>query len=126
MASAADALEDMRILDLAEFYSERGGGVRSYLDKMLACAGQLGHEVIVVAPGPRDEETRVAESGRIVRYRAPRMPRRSRSGACGRSSSASRRTCFSCRARLFRPGWARRYECRSAFTSTIPILSAVI
>ncbi len=64
----------MRILDLAEFYSERGGGVRSYLDKMLACAGKLGHEVIVVAPGPRDEETRVAEHGRIVRYRAPRMP----------------------------------------------------
>jgi len=74
VASAADALEDMRILDLAEFYSERGGGVRSYLDKMLAGAGKLGHEVIVVAPGPRDEETRIAESGRIVRYRAPRMP----------------------------------------------------
>ena len=41
---------------------------------MLAGAGKLGHEVIVVAPGPRDEETRIAESGRIVRYRAPRMP----------------------------------------------------
>ncbi|HEX6274106.1 MAG TPA: glycosyltransferase [Polyangiaceae bacterium] len=64
----------MRVLDLAEFYSERGGGVRSYLDKMLRCAGSLGHEVIVVAPGPRDEETRVAEGGRIVRYAAPRMP----------------------------------------------------
>jgi alpha-1,6-mannosyltransferase len=64
----------MRILDLAEFYSERGGGVRSYLDKMLACAGPLGHEVVVVAPGPRDEETRIADGGRIVRYRAPRMP----------------------------------------------------
>ncbi len=62
------------MLDLAEFYSERGGGVRSYLDKMLRCAGPLGHEVIVVAPGPRDEETRVAEGGRIVRYAAPRMP----------------------------------------------------
>jgi alpha-1,6-mannosyltransferase len=48
--------------------------VRSYLDKMLRCAGPLGHEVIVVAPGPRDEETRVAEGGRIVRYAAPRMP----------------------------------------------------
>jgi alpha-1,6-mannosyltransferase len=30
--------------------------------------------VIVVAPGPRDEETRDAEGGRIVRYAAPRMP----------------------------------------------------
>src|SRR5262245_2932306 len=64
----------MRVLDLAEFYSERGGGVRSYLDKMLRCAGPLGHEVVVVAPGPRDDETRVSDGGRIVRYAAPRMP----------------------------------------------------
>jgi alpha-1,6-mannosyltransferase len=64
----------MRVLDLAEFYSERGGGVRSYLDRMLQHAGALGHELVVVAPGPRDEETRVGEGGRIVRYGAPRMP----------------------------------------------------
>jgi alpha-1,6-mannosyltransferase len=64
----------MRVLDLAEFYSERGGGVRSYLDKMLVNGSDLGHEVVVVAPGPRDEETKVGELGRIVRYRAPRMP----------------------------------------------------
>jgi alpha-1,6-mannosyltransferase len=64
----------MRVLDLAEFYSERGGGVRSYLDRMLQHAGALGHDLVVVAPGPRDEETRVGEGGRIVRYRAPRMP----------------------------------------------------
>jgi alpha-1,6-mannosyltransferase len=65
---------DMRVLDLAEFYSERGGGVRSYLDRMLQHAGALGHELLVVAPGPRDEDTRVGDGGRIVRYRAPRMP----------------------------------------------------
>ena len=41
---------------------------------MLQHAGALGHELVVVAPGPRDEETRVGEGGRIVRYRAPRMP----------------------------------------------------
>jgi alpha-1,6-mannosyltransferase len=64
----------MRVLDLAEFYSERGGGVRSYLDRMLQHAGALGHELVVIAPGPRDEETRVGDGGRIVRYRAPRMP----------------------------------------------------
>jgi alpha-1,6-mannosyltransferase len=65
---------DMRVLDLAEFYSERGGGVRSYLDKMLVNGSALGHEVVVVAPGPRDEDTKVSDRGRIVRYRAPRMP----------------------------------------------------
>jgi alpha-1,6-mannosyltransferase len=41
---------------------------------MLQHAGALGHELVVVAPGPRDEETRVGVGGRIVRYRAPRMP----------------------------------------------------
>ncbi len=41
---------------------------------MLQHAGALGHELVVVAPGPRDEDTRVGEGGRIVRYRAPRMP----------------------------------------------------
>ena len=41
---------------------------------MLAHAGELGHEVVVVAPGPRDEDSRVSNGGRIVRYRAPRMP----------------------------------------------------
>src|SRR5688572_23015415 len=64
----------MRVLDLAEFYSERGGGVRSYLDKMLHHAGELGHEVVVVAPGPSDDDRAVGSGGRIVRYRAPKMP----------------------------------------------------
>ena len=41
---------------------------------MLQHAGALGHELVVVAPGPRDEETRVGDGGKIVRYRAPRMP----------------------------------------------------
>lgn len=41
---------------------------------MLQHAGALGHELVVVAPGPRDEDARVGEGGRIVRYRAPRMP----------------------------------------------------
>ncbi len=64
----------MRIVDLAEFYSERGGGVRSYLDKLLVAAERHGHELLVIAPGPRDEERRLSPCARIVRYRAPRLP----------------------------------------------------
>ena len=30
--------------------------------------------MVVVAPGPRDEDRTVGTGGRIVRYRAPRMP----------------------------------------------------
>jgi alpha-1,6-mannosyltransferase len=63
----------MKILDLGEFYSERGGGVRSYLSALLEASACRGHEVIIVAPGPRNAEERVA-GGRIIRYRAPRMP----------------------------------------------------
>jgi alpha-1,6-mannosyltransferase len=65
----------MRILDLAEFYSERGGGVRSYLGKLVRTAALMGHEVVVVAPGPRDEQLALeGEAGRVIRYRAPVMP----------------------------------------------------
>lgn len=60
---------------MAEFYSERGGGVRSYLGKLVRSAESLGHEVVVVAPGPRDEETAIeGGAGRLVRYAAPPMP----------------------------------------------------
>jgi len=63
----------VRILDLCEFYSERGGGVRSYLDKLTKAASLHDHEVVVVAPGPRDEETHDGNS-RLIRYAAPPMP----------------------------------------------------
>jgi alpha-1,6-mannosyltransferase len=63
----------MKILDLCEFYSTRGGGVRSYLTRMSAAASKHGHELVVVAPGPRDEEIQHA-GGRVVHYRGPRMP----------------------------------------------------
>jgi alpha-1,6-mannosyltransferase len=63
----------MKILDLCEFYSERGGGVRSYLAKLAGAAAEHGHELVVVAPGPRDESS-VRDHARLVRYAAPAMP----------------------------------------------------
>jgi alpha-1,6-mannosyltransferase len=63
----------MRILDLGEFHSERGGGVRSYSTGLMEAAARRGHEVILVAPGPNDSDERV-HGGRVLRYRAPRMP----------------------------------------------------
>lgn len=63
----------MKILDLCEFYSERGGGVRSYLTKLGAHASEAGHKLIIVAPGPRDET--IEDDGALIeRYAAPRMP----------------------------------------------------
>ena len=63
----------MRIVDLCEFYSSRGGGVRSYLTRMAHASRARGHELIVIAPGARDEE-REEDGARIVQYAGPPMP----------------------------------------------------
>ena len=44
----------MRIVDVSAFYAPRGGGVRAYVDRKLAAAAALGHEIIVLAPGKTD------------------------------------------------------------------------
>lgn len=63
----------MRVVDVAEFYSPTGGGVRTYIDRKFEAAAQLGHELFVIAPGPRDHfEARAA--GGVIQVRAPRLP----------------------------------------------------
>jgi len=42
----------MKIVDVAEFYSPLGGGVRTYVDHKLALARRSGHQVTILAPGP--------------------------------------------------------------------------
>lgn len=64
----------MKVVDLCEFFSERGGGVRSYLTKMGAAAAALGHELVIVAPGPRAETQLLERGGRVERYFGPPMP----------------------------------------------------
>ena len=44
----------MRIVDVNEFYSPTGGGVRTYVDRKMGILADLGHELIVVAPGRED------------------------------------------------------------------------
>lgn len=63
----------MRIVDVNEFYAPKGGGVRTYVDRKMAIMAELGHELIVLAPG---RETRVEErpGGRIVYVEAPPLP----------------------------------------------------
>ncbi|MBB3694598.1 glycosyltransferase [Sphingomonas sp. BK580] len=64
----------MRIVDVNEFYSPTGGGVRSYLDRKMAIMSELGHQQIVIAPGKED---RVEErpGGALLYYvKSPGMP----------------------------------------------------
>ena len=63
----------MRVVDVAEFYAEQGGGVKTYLDHKLRAGTAAGHEVIIVAPGPEDrQEERLG--GRIVWLKSPNVP----------------------------------------------------
>src|SRR6266480_3395684 len=45
----------LKIVDITEFYSERGGGVRSHLTTRGHVLCQRGHDHAVIAPGPRDD-----------------------------------------------------------------------
>lgn len=77
----------MKVLDVTEFYSERGGGVRSHLALKGHVLCQLGHEHVVVAPGPHDD-TR----GRIALHEAATGERcLARTEASATEGSATRR-----------------------------------
>ena len=63
----------MKIADVSEFYSERGGGVRTYVHQKLAASARLGHETIIIAPGAHDAEEH-HPGGKIVWVTAPALP----------------------------------------------------
>jgi alpha-1,6-mannosyltransferase len=63
----------MRVVDVAEFYSPTGGGVRTYIDRKFEAAAQLGHELFVVAPGPRDGFEKRGAGG-VIQVRSPGLP----------------------------------------------------
>ena len=63
----------MRIVDVAEFYSPTGGGVRTYIDRKFHAAAQMGHELFVIAPAQEDGfEPRGA--GGVILVQSPRLP----------------------------------------------------
>lgn len=63
----------MKVVDVSEFYSELGGGVRTYTNQKLEAGARAGHEVVIVAPGPEDrEEERLG--GRIIWVKGPKLP----------------------------------------------------
>ena len=63
----------MRIVDVCGFYSPRGGGVRSYVEQKFQAARELGHELVVIAPGPQDR-VEPRPGGRLVFISSPPMP----------------------------------------------------
>ncbi|MDA5194180.1 glycosyltransferase [Govanella unica] len=63
----------MKIIDVAEFYSAQGGGVRTYIHQKLAAGKKLGHEIVILAPGQQDG-TEDREGGRIIWIKSPHLP----------------------------------------------------
>ena len=63
----------MRVVDVAEFYSPTGGGVRTYIDRKFEAAARLGHELFVIAPGPEDRFEPRGQGG-LIQVRCPGLP----------------------------------------------------
>lgn len=62
----------MKIVDVAEFYTDTGGGVKTYINQKLQAAQRLGHEMVVIAPGTETgEEERFG--GRILWVKGPKL-----------------------------------------------------
>ena len=64
----------MRIVDVNEFYSPTGGGVRTYIDRKLTVMAALGHQQIVIAPGREDRVEERPGGGRIHFVKSPVLP----------------------------------------------------
>ena len=63
----------MKIVDVCEFYSPTGGGVRRYINQKLALASKFGHELTIIAPGAYTR-TEKAHGGTIAWIKSPHLP----------------------------------------------------
>ncbi|MDO7843992.1 glycosyltransferase [Sphingomonas immobilis] len=64
----------MRIVDVNEFYSPTGGGVRTYIDRKMGTMADLGHELIVIAPGSENRVEERPGGGKVIYVRTGRLP----------------------------------------------------
>ncbi|MFM5886315.1 MAG: glycosyltransferase family 1 protein, partial [Novosphingobium sp.] len=64
----------MRIVDVCAFYSPQGGGVKTYIEQKLQLGPQLGHEIVILAPGDKAGVVERGPGARIVTLPSPRFP----------------------------------------------------
>ena len=64
----------MRVVDVCAFYSPQGGGVRTYVERKWRVLAEQGHEMIVLAPGERDEVVERQPGALLATIAAPRLP----------------------------------------------------
>ena len=63
----------MKIVDISEFYSPTGGGVRNYVDHKFKAAARHGHSLTVIAPGT-ENRVEMREGGKLVWVETPQLP----------------------------------------------------
>jgi alpha-1,6-mannosyltransferase len=63
----------MKIVDVCEFYSPTGGGVRRYINQKLELADRFGHQLTIIAPGA-ETRTEKAHGGTIAWIKSPHLP----------------------------------------------------
>jgi alpha-1,6-mannosyltransferase len=63
----------MKIVDIAEFYSKQGGGVRTYIEQKLEYSARNGHSTTIIAPGAEDAEE-LRPGGKIIWVKSRRLP----------------------------------------------------
>lgn len=64
----------MKLVDVCAFYAPKGGGVRTYVDRKLKAGAAMGHEVVIIAPGPRDEIEERGPRSRIIWLKSTVFP----------------------------------------------------
>jgi alpha-1,6-mannosyltransferase len=63
----------VKIVDISEFYSPTGGGVRNYVDQKFKAAARHGHSLTVIAPG-KENRVEPREGGKLVWVKTPQLP----------------------------------------------------
>ncbi len=64
----------MKIVDVCAFYTPRGGGVKTYVERKLAAGPEQGQEIVIIAPGEENGVEEWGEGARIVTIKAPHFP----------------------------------------------------
>lgn len=63
----------MRVVDISEFFSDFGGGVKTYAHQKLEASAKAGIETTIIAPGPADRRER-RHGGEVIWVRSPVLP----------------------------------------------------
>lgn len=64
----------MRIVDVCAFYAPQGGGVKTYVERKLRAAERYGIEMVILAPGAKDDIIAREGGGFIQTVKAPIFP----------------------------------------------------